>query len=205
MFAYFLWTALTTWHLLTRRCAWSWQWTDSTCSPVPYKEQEPCTLEASFCSEMKKGCLNISTMHKADQQQNVRMLSSCTQSIRRQLSLCERFSTATARTSGQYPCRMLLSLQEMVSWSVYHGRAPRSNVGTCEKKWKIAWWPCTPLWNLEMFSEKISASTGSSKEIAGSKKNNMIITRIVNSRMSEFSILVWKTEGSYKVFGHMYS
>ena len=56
-----------------------------------------------------------------------------------------------------------------------------------------------------MFSEKISASTGSSKEIAGSKKNNMIITRIVNSRMSEFSILVWKTEGSYKVFGHMYS
>ena len=41
------------------------------------------------------------------------------------------------------------------------------------KSLTIAWCPCTPPANLETFSEKISASTGSGKEIASLKKKKM--------------------------------
>ena len=52
------------------------------------------------------------------------------------------------------------------------------------------------------FGDKISASTGAGKEIAGSKKNND--TKIVKSpRMSEVSC-GWRTEGAYEVFENMY-
>ena len=43
--------------------------------------------------------------------------------------------------------------------SVYlSGRAPWSAVVTCDIKEMIAWYLCTPLANLELFSEKISTS-----------------------------------------------
>ena len=57
----------------------------------------------------------------------------------------------------------------------------------------IASRPCTPPSTLEMFGEKISASPGSSKEIAGLLRKMMMImimkddTKIVKSRMSGFS------------------
>ena len=59
----------------------------------------------------------------------------------------------------------------------------------------IASRPCTPPSTLEMFGENISASPGSSKEIAGLLRKMMMImmmmmmmdTKIVKSRMSGFS------------------
>ena len=53
----------------------------------------------------------------------------------------------------------------------------------------IASRPCTPPSTLEMFSEKISASPGSSKEIAGllRKMMMMMMMKMTKSRMSEFS------------------
>ena len=65
----------------------------------------------------------------------------------------------------------------------------------------IASRPCTPPSTLEMFGEKISASPGSSKEIAGLLRKMMMMmmsddddndddeddTKIVKSRMSGFS------------------
>ena len=52
----------------------------------------------------------------------------------------------------------------MVLFGVYRGRAG-STVAMCDENETIAWWPCTSQSNLEMFSEKISASTCSGKEI----------------------------------------
>ena len=57
----------------------------------------------------------------------------------------------------------------------------------------IASRPCTPPSTLEMFGEKISASPGSSKEIAGLLRKMMMMMimmmmkMIVKSRMSGFS------------------
>ncbi|CAI8016532.1 hypothetical protein GBAR_LOCUS10129, partial [Geodia barretti] len=39
----------------------------------------------------------------------------------------------------------------------HSGRAPRSAVAMCDNKETITWCPCTPLANLETFSEKIIA------------------------------------------------
>ena len=55
------------------------------------------------------------------------------------------------------------------------------------KKTKIALRTCTPPASWDTFSEKFSASTGSSKEKAGlNKKNNDDDTKFVKSRMSDF-------------------
>ena len=82
-------------------------------------EQVPCKLEASFCSEMELTPL-------------------CTQrhaTMRVVGSQCTARERGTALACGQRPfSRVLLSVQEMASFGVYHGRAPRSTVGTCEKK-----------------------------------------------------------------------
>ena len=52
----------------------------------------------------------------------------------------------------------------------------------------IARRPCTPPLPLEAFNENISASTGSSKEIAGlKKKKKKNMTKIVKSGISVFS------------------
>ena len=51
-------------------------------------------------------------------------------------------------------------------------------------------YPCTPPLTVETPGETISSSTGSSKEIAGLKKKNMVMmmmTKIVKSRMKGFS------------------
>ena len=50
----------------------------------------------------------------------------------------------------------------------------------------IASRPCTPPSTLEMFGEKISASPGSSKEIAGLLRK-MMMMKMTKSRMSGFS------------------
>ena len=52
---------------------------------------------------------------------------------------------------------------------------------------------------METFSEKISASTCSSKKKAGLKKKKKKIIEIAYER-----ILAWTTEGAYVVFGSMY-
>ena len=54
---------------------------------------------------------------------------------------------------------------------------------------RIASRPCTPPSTLEMFGEKINASPGSSKEIAGllRKIMMMMMTRKLKSRVSGFS------------------
>ena len=62
----------------------------------------------------------------------------------------------------------------MASFRVYRGRAAGSTVAMCDDREMIARWPCTPPWNLETFSGKISASTGT-KEIKKKKKMKNII------------------------------
>ena len=67
-------------------------------------------------------------------------------------------------------------------------RAPWSTVVTSGKKETIAWCPCTPPTKLETFSEKIIASTCSSKEKAGLKKKKMKTRNRVwaNSRVDDW-------------------
>ena len=61
----------------------------------------------------------------------------------------------------------LLSLVANGVVQCHSGRAPRFAVATCANKETIAWCLCTHPTNLKMFSEKISHSTGSGREIAG--------------------------------------
>ena len=55
----------------------------------------------------------------------------------------------------------------MASFSVCCGRAPRSTVEIYGERKTIARCPCTPPSTVETFGEKITASTGSGKQIAG--------------------------------------
>ena len=80
----------------------------------------------------------------------------------------------------------------MASFGVYCGRGTGSTLAMCNDKETIAWWPCTctPPTNLETFSEKISASTVSRKQLVGLLKkmnNNYDDRKIVKSCMSDFS------------------
>ena len=87
----------------------------------------------------------------------------------------------------------------MASFSVSHGRAPQCTAVTCDKK-AIACYPCN-LTNLETFSEKISASTCSSKEKAGLKMKKKKI-RWHNYREIAYElILAWSTKGMCEAFG----
>ena len=63
---------------------------------------------------------------------------------------------------------------------------------------------CTPPLPLEAFNEKISASTGSRKEIAGlkKKKRNMMTE---NRDIGYKRFRTWRIEGRYKHVGLMYS
>ena len=56
------------------------------------------------------------------------------------------------------------------------------------------------LLDLEAFSEEISASTGTGKEVAGLRKK-----KIENHEIACERIFTWTTEGAYEVFGNMYS
>ena len=58
---------------------------------------------------------------------------------------------------------------------------------------------------METFSGKISASIGSSKEIAGLNKKNimMMMTRIREIAFVRF--LAWRTDGTYEPVGRLYS
>ena len=76
----------------------------------------------------------------------------------------------TVCASPLHARHVLPSWHEMALFSVCHGKAQRSTVGAGDKKETIAGCPCTPLWNLETFSETICGSSGSGKEIAGLKK-----------------------------------
>ena len=57
--------------------------------------------------------------------------------------------------------------------------------------------PCTLPAKLETFSEKISALTGTGKEM-------MIMAMTRNREIRYERILAWTTEGAYEVFGNMY-
>ena len=65
-------------------------------------------------------------------------------------------------------------------------RAGRSTLEMSDWIETIARRPCTPPLPLEAFNEKLSASTGSSKEISGLKKK-AYDTKIVKSGISVFS------------------
>ena len=58
-------------------------------------------------------------------------------------------------------------------------KSPRSTVGIYGERKTIAWCPCTSPSTLEMFGEKISASPGSSKEIAGLLRKMMMMMMIM--------------------------
>ena len=58
--------------------------------------------------------------------------------------------------------------------------------------------PCTPPSTLEMFGEKINASPGSSKEIAGLLRKIMMMMMNMMTRKCEIAcerILAWQTGG----------
>ena len=62
----------------------------------------------------------------------------------------------------------------------------------------IALRPCTPPSTLEMFGEKINASPGSSKEIAGLLRKIMMMMMNMMTRNCEIAcerILAWQTGG----------
>ena len=62
----------------------------------------------------------------------------------------------------------------------------------------IASRPCTPPSTLEMFGEKINASPGSSKEIAGLLRKIMMMMMNMMTRNCEIAcerILAWQTGG----------
>ena len=85
----------------------------------------------------------------------------------------------------------------MASCSASFPGAPPSTIPMCWETKPIVWYPCTPSSTLKTFGEKISASTGRGKEIAGLLKkkkmmmmmmmNNMMTPKIVKSHMSRFS------------------
>ena len=54
-------------------------------------------------------------------------------------------------------------------------RAPRSTIGMYGERKTNDWCPCTPPSTVETFGEKISASPGSSKEIAGLLRKMMMM------------------------------
>ena len=105
-------------------------------------EQAPCILEASFCSEMELTPLctqRHATMRvvgsQCAAQERGTALACGQRPFSRIGSQCTARERGTALACGQRPfSRVLLSVQEMASFGVYHGRAPRSTVGTCEKK-----------------------------------------------------------------------
>ena len=66
----------------------------------------------------------------------------------------------------------------MASFSVCPLRAPRSTVGIYGERKTIAWCPCTSPSTLQMFGEQISASPGSSKEIAGLLRKMMMMMKM---------------------------
>ena len=80
----------------------------------------------------------------------------------------------------------------MPSFNVYYSRDPWSTVVTSNKKETITWCPCTPPSNQGAFGEKISASTGSSMDIAGLKKIDRYL------EIAYEHILAWRIEGVYK-------
>ena len=59
----------------------------------------------------------------------------------------------------------------------------------------IASRPCTPPSTLEMFGEKINASPGSSKEIAGLLRKIMMMMMTRNCEIACERILAWQTGG----------
>ena len=62
---------------------------------------------------------------------------------------------------------------------------------------RIASRPCTPPSTLEMFGEKINASPGSSKEIAGLLRKMMMMMNMMtrNCEIACERILAWQTGG----------
>ena len=75
-------------------------------------------------------------------------------------------------------------------------------VGIYGERKTIAWCPCTSPSTLEMFGEKISASPGSGKEIAGLLRKIMIMIMMMMmnmmTRKCEIAcerILAWQTGG----------
>ena len=90
--------------------------------------------------------------------------------------LCRSPGNTRAQRIGQRrPCLAHARGSQMLMFNVDHGRAPWSTVVTYGKKETIAWCPCTPPTKLETFSDKISASAGTGKEIGGKKKKNIWI------------------------------
>ena len=64
---------------------------------------------------------------------------------------------------------------------------------------------CTPPLPLEAFNKKISASTGSSKEIAGLKKKKKRNMMTGNREIAYKRFFSWRIKGRYKHVGLMYS
>ena len=83
----------------------------------------------------------------------------------------------------------------MASFSVCPRRAPRSTVGIYGERKTIAWYPCTSPSTLEMFGEKISASPGSSKEIAGLLRKMIMMMMKMTREIAYERILAWQTGG----------
>ena len=82
---------------------------------------------------------------------------------------------ARACARGQRPPFLRTCNARMLWRRSVSGRAPRSTVGIYGERKTIAWFPCTSPSTLEMFGEKISASPGSSKEIAGLLRKMMMM------------------------------
>ena len=103
---------------------------------------------------------------------------------------------AHTRTAGQRPLQY--TCMQMASVGVSSRGGPRSTVEMYSWSKMMARCPCTPPSTVETFGEKISASTGSGKEIAGLLKKtklmmmmNMNDTKIVKSRVSGFRMPNW--------------
>ena len=95
---------------------------------------------------------------------------------------CTRMPT---RTTPPFYARVMHAYV-MASFSVCPWRAPRSTVGIYGERKTIAWCPCTSPSTLEMFGGKISASPGSSKEIAGLLRK-MIMMMMMMMKMTRTS------------------
>ena len=82
-----------------------------------------------------------------------------------------------------------LHVQQMASFSVSRGRAPRSTIGMYGERKTNVRCPCTPPSTVETFGEEISAEACSVKEITGLLRMmmNNYNTKIVKSRVSGFS------------------